>query len=64
MCSIINSIYPLGSILITFDENFDPNIVFGMENNWEKIDGGYTLVSANSTSTDIDFNASGKTGGE
>ena len=40
MGSIINSIYPLGSILITFDENFDPNIVFGMENNWEKIDGG------------------------
>ncbi len=64
MGSIINSIYPLGSILITFDENFNPNIVFGMENNWEKIDGGYTLVSANSTSTDTDFNASGKIGGE
>ena len=41
--SFLTAIFPVGSIYMSFDENFNPNDVYG--GTWERIQG-YTLVGA------------------
>lgn len=56
---VLNLIYPVGSIMIKEDE-IDYSSYLGFE--WEKVFAGVTLVGLDTTQTE--FNAIGKTGGE
>lgn len=55
----VNLIYPVGSIYISINSK-NPGDIFG--GTWERIAKGMTLVGVDEN--DIDFNKSGKTGGE
>lgn len=59
MSNLLNLIYPIGSIYLSISAA-NPETLFG--GTWERIAQGQTLVGVNSS--DTDFNAAGKTGGE
>lgn len=61
--SYMQFVFPIGSIIVSMDSDFDPNARYNMANCWEKWNGGYTLVSAHELCTDNDFKQSGTTGG-
>ena len=58
-CSLVNLLYPIGQIIIKGD-NEDYSNWLGFT--WERTAGGKVLVGLDTT--DTDFNAIGKTGGE
>lgn len=56
----LDSVYPVGSIYISVNDNFNPNKVF--PGTWESFGKGRTLVGVNTS--DIEFQSSEDTGGE
>lgn len=58
----INAIYPVGSVYLTMDINFNPNESFG--GTWEITSEGKALFGADITGQDPDFETPGLTGGE
>lgn len=57
--SMLDLIYPVGTIYKTNNKEFDPNIGFG--GTWERYSQGKVIVGVDET--DSDFSTSGKTGG-
>ena len=62
LANAIDKIYPVGSIYITTTEDTVAKVQAKFGGTWERFGRGRTLVGY--TSTDADFNASEKTGGE
>lgn len=58
---IINFIYPIGSVIASVNSSFDPNTAYKHQT-WARFAEGKTLVGVDST--DEDFSAVEKTGGE
>ena len=56
----LDSVYPVGSIYISVNDNFDPNNVF--PGTWVSFGKGRTLVGVDTS--DIEFQSSEDTGGE